>query len=380
MISPCPHCGKKYRVDETASGRQMTCPACERPFTIPTSSGEAKNEPDAQKTPQASNVRSASKSPSGRSAPAFQVAPIQQQKTPDNRGLRRIVVLAACIVCAISIAAGAVAYFMMTGESGPPEVYVVPYVGDIDGGIDEDWFSFYEQLVKWHDDNSMPGNFSLYPDTMNNDRFNKIVGDMHISKNVELIIKGEAEYDGRKIDDMSNAEVKQALEACRSRFVTELGKLGYSGIDAPVAYNQLMMGFNETIRDAAREVGFEIYLDHAEGSHGYIDILPDFDVTQYSVSFTISGQAGAGENFKGAEQIFTELLEFEHERMLYINGIKVVPLLCHQQDFRTAEDSSVIDKEKWAVYTSLLVKAKKDPRIHLLRAGQVYDLRHVSDL
>jgi len=258
-------------------------------------------------------------------------------------------------------------------------VYVVPYIGDIDGGIDEGWYAFYDRVRRWHDDNAVPGSFSFYPETMGDPRFNQILADMYTSENIELILKGEDTYLGRRLDLMTQAEVTLTLNAWQNMFVSELEKLGYSDVMPPVAYNQLLQRFNTTIRNAAHDVGFKIYFEQGvSDEYGYVDILPDFDITQYSVSLTITGLPGPEMAFKSVEDIIQEILEFDDERLLFINGVKVVPLLCHQQDFRLSESSDEVNEEKFRIYTELLSSARNDPRIKLLKPAEVYELRHIS--
>lgn len=257
------------------------------------------------------------------------------------------------------------------------EAYVVPYVGDIDGSVESGWFAFYDRLRRWHDAESIPGSFSFYPETMNSVSFNQIIADMYTSKNMELVLKGEDQYQGRRLDYMTYSEVKQALQAWQGKFVYGLEQLEYSDIEIPVTYNQLLQRFTETIRDAAHDVGFQMYFEQGiSDEYGYIDMLPDFDITQYNVPLTTTGMPGPETVFKQPEQIIQDVLDFEDERMLYINGIKVVPLLCHHQDFQVSETSSVANEEKFGIYTTLLTMADDDPRIRLLRPKDVYDLRH----
>jgi peroxiredoxin len=257
------------------------------------------------------------------------------------------------------------------------EVYFVPYVGDIDGSIETDWYTFYNRLRQWHDANSIPGSFSFYPETMTNMQFNSIIGDMYDSNNIELLLKGEDEFEGTRLDYMTYSEVTDALMTWQAKFIYELEQIGYSDVNSPVTYNQLQQRFNETIRDAAHDVGFQMYFEHGvSDEYGYIDMLPDFDITQYSVSLTISGSPGPNEAFKQPEDVIQEVLDFSDEEMIYINGIKVVPLLCHQQDFRITEESSDINEAKWDIYTSLLTMAEDDSRIQLVKPEEVYELRH----
>jgi len=263
-------------------------------------------------------------------------------------------------------------------QANPPldvEVYFIPYIGDIDGSVDASWFAFYNKLRQWHDENSIPVALSFYPGTMNSAGFNQIIADMYTSENIELVLKGEDRYAGQRLDLMTYSQVKAALQAWQNKFVYQLEQLGYRDIKLPVTYNQLLQRFTETIRDAAHDVGFQMYLEQGTSEYGYVDGLPDFDITQYSVPLTRSGKPGPDQVFKEPNEVIGELLEFEGERMLYIDGIKVVPLLCHQQDFRISEESSALDTHKWNIYTSLLAMANADPRIQLLLPKEVYDLR-----
>jgi hypothetical protein len=275
---------------------------------------------------------------------------------------------------------------LSNGSSLDLEVYFVPYVGDIDGSIDTEWYAFYDRLRQWHDANSMPGSCSFYPGTMGNDSFDQIVADMHFSENIDLILKGEDQFEGVPIDVMDYNDIVDVLEYWQDVIIYELEDLGYSNVELPTTYNQLMQDFNETIRDAAYAVGFNMYFEHGVDldKYGYIDMLPDFDITQYSVPLTTSGAPGPDEIFKQPEVIIQDVLDFDDERLLYVNGIKVVPLLCHQQDFRMSEESSVVDENKWSIYTSLLTIARDDPRITVLGPEEVYRLRHsylrLSDL
>lgn len=277
------------------------------------------------------------------------------------------------LACAIIVIGG---MYLHPETQGPLTVYVVPHVDDIDGDINENWFFFFDQLRQWHDRNSIPGCFAFFPGTMNDERFNKIIADMHASENVELVLKGEDKYQGKRLDQMSSEEVRQALEAGQDKFVSELQNLGHSDIQLPVTYNLMMMRQTEVIRDAARKAKFKVCLELGESEYGHIDMLPDFDITQYSVCMTRSGQAGPDEEFKTPDDIIQELLDYQNENLIYINGIKVVPLLCNQQDFMSSENLPNLDEDKWRIYTSLLRKANEDSRICLLKAREVYDLRH----
>lgn len=396
MVSTCPHCGKRLKAGDDLAGRKAVCPACKQRFTIAETTPQAdKTQPKSQ-APQTAHA--ATRAPHAETdadwlgslddpepSPESNVSSTEAEHNvaspPPGRLSRRstkkkllaAAALAFLLACAIIVAG---AMYLYPGVQGPLTVYVVPHVDDIDGSIDKGWFFFFDRLRRWHDRYSIPGCFAFYPSTMNDEQFNRIIAEMHASKNVELVLKGEAEFRGKRLDQMSAEEVGQALKVWQDKFVAELQNLGRSDIRPPVTYNQVMMGLTEAIRDAAREAQFKICLELGGSESGYINMLSDFDITQYSVSLTQSGEAGPDEEFKPPEEVIQELIDFDSDYLIYINGIKVVPLLCSQQDFRISDDSPALDEDKWKTYTSLLRRAKADSRIHLLMAREVYDLRH----
>ena len=78
---------------------------------------------------------------------------------------------------------------------------------------------------------------------MGDPQFNQIIADMYTSENIELILKGEDTYGGMYLFQMTYSEAKQALEDWQLMFVTELESMGFSNVNLPVSYNQLMMEF-----------------------------------------------------------------------------------------------------------------------------------------
>ncbi|MCX6819605.1 MAG: polysaccharide deacetylase family protein, partial [Candidatus Aenigmarchaeota archaeon] len=255
------------------------------------------------------------------------------------------------------------------------KAYIVPYVGDLDGNIDPDWYFFYNQLRQWHDNNNLSTGFSFFPQTMNNNQFNQIIADMYYSKNIELLTKADDSYNGTSLDLMSYYQVRSYIQSLQDNFIKEMQNMNYTNVTAPVSYNQKLGMFTKTIRDAVHDLGFRIYFEQYISDYGYIDPLPDFDIIQYSVSFTVSGLPGPGEKFKQPIDIINEVLNFNVERMTYINGTKVIPLLCHQQDFRVLNGSSIVNETKWDIYTQTLLMAKNDPRIKILKPIEIYNIR-----
>lgn len=259
------------------------------------------------------------------------------------------------------------------------ELYLAPYVGDIDGGVDSDWWFFYNQLRQWHDGKNISVGFSFFPRTIQDDaQFNQIIADMYLSDNIELVLKGEGQEE-RGLDKMSYDEVKALLESDVNNFKSKMQAiLGTPNIKQPVSYNQLYGNFTNTIRTVVHDLGFKIYFEMYVADYGYIEPLPDFDVIQYSVSFTTDGEAGPETVFKTPEEIYQEILNFDEDNMIYINGKKVVTTMCHQQDFMMGENDSRVNQQKWNTYTTVLQMAKNDSRIQLLTPEEIYYLRHPS--
>ena len=50
MVCACPHCGGKFKIDDSFAGRQATCPKCKNPFIIPKAPLETANQQEAIKT------------------------------------------------------------------------------------------------------------------------------------------------------------------------------------------------------------------------------------------------------------------------------------------------------------------------------------------
>ncbi len=258
------------------------------------------------------------------------------------------------------------------------KAYVMPYVGDIDGSIGTDWFYFYDKLEKWHEDNNVSVAFSIYPKTIrDNIEFNNIVANMYKCPDCEIVTKSQGIME-RDLDKMSYDEVKEVIGADQEHFRSKMQEtLGTGNVSVPVTYNQLYGRFTKTIRSAVRDLGFRSYIEqYITDEHGYINPTPDFDITQYAVSFTYSGHPGYNETFKQPNETIRELLSFENDPMLYINGIKVIPLMVHQQDFRVSDTESDLNETKWNTYTETLSMLKNDSRFRLLKPQEVYNLRH----
>ncbi|HZX44520.1 MAG TPA: hypothetical protein VFF28_02445 [Candidatus Nanoarchaeia archaeon] len=255
-----------------------------------------------------------------------------------------------------------------TNKTDSNDIYLVPYVGDFDGNIDSDWYHFYHKLIKWHEETGIKTGISFYPSSLDNTEFKDIIAKAS-GPNMELIMKSEASYKGKRLAEMDKDEAKEAIGALLDKCKEKLGII-------PTTYNQELAEFTPEIRDAVRELGFKMYLEHYESDYGYVDMTPDFDITQYSVSFTKNGLAGPENEFKTADDMISEIMSYEHEMMITIDGKRLIPLLVHQQDFRASEESDELNEKKWKTYTETLTKASKDPRIRILLPSEVYGMRH----
>ena len=205
--------------------------------------------------------------------------------------------------------------------------------------------------------------------------FLDIISDMYVSNDVELIIKGEPEVDGTRIDQLPKQEVIDYFTHIQNNFIQKLETRGHSNVQVPTTYNQQQGRFTETIRDAAHDVGMNIYFEQYVSELGYVDPLPDFDVLQYSVGITtVDGASGPNTTFKEPSVMIQDILDFQHPEIVTINGIKVVPMLSHQQDFRTDYGSDTLDTEKWETYKQMLIMARDHPQIEVIQAHEIYDM------
>ncbi len=257
-----------------------------------------------------------------------------------------------------------------------PQVYLVPYMGDVDGGLDPSYFPFFDFLRQWHDENGIPLALTFYPNNMGHPEYNRILADMYLSQTFELVPKGLDAVGGTPIELLPYDEAKAAIGGWVNNYIVQLQAQGIPTVRYPAAYNQLFGRFTPTIRDAVHDLGFKMYFEQYVSELGFVDPLPDFDVMQYSVSMTVSGLPGPNEPFKDFDTVYNEILNFTHERLLTINGVPVVSLLTHQQDYRIAEGSPEINWDKFGLYAGVLVSAKNDPRIRFIKPEEIYSLRH----
>lgn len=259
-------------------------------------------------------------------------------------------------------------------------IYIVSYVGDIDGNVSESWFSFYENITNFYENSKIPVGFSFYPATIIHDvNFERIFTKMYSSDYIELIQKG---YTGdeleMRMENLTFAEQKQIIQNGQNYFKQRMQEiLMRPDIKLPIAYNQIHGKFTNTTKRALEELGFKMYFDvFVEGELAPVATTKDFDVFQYGVSLT-DGSTGKDTNFYSPESVINQIRSYNRSdtSIIIINGSKVIPLWVHQQDFENAS-GEVLDMNKWNNYTYTLLKIKNDSRFRLVSLSEVYNLRH----
>lgn len=264
-------------------------------------------------------------------------------------------------------------------------VYVVPYIGDIDGSVSEDWLFFYDKIEKFHEENKIPTSFSFFPGTMIEDeRYVKAFRNIYNNNYIELVQKG---YLGdsleQEMDKLPYEKQKEIIQKGQERFKEQAKKItGYNEIKMPKTYDQIGARVNEDTLKALEDLGFKMYFDFYIGDGlTAAKSSKDFDVIQYGVSFTTSGGAGKETWFKTPEQILKEIKEFEIENipMISIEGHKVVPLFAHQQDFESKFGSSILDEKKWETYTTTLNMLKNNANFKIVNPKEIYKLDHKEE-
>lgn len=260
--------------------------------------------------------------------------------------------------------------------------YVVPYVGDIDGSVSDDWFFFYKQIVDFHDTNQIDGSFSFYPGSMSDHvNYTDAIKKMYSSSSSELIQKGYDGVEDANLDqltyDQQKAILKKGQDVFRANMSVILG-VSQGAVVVPVTDDQIGARFTDVTRQALEDLGFKFYFDIYVGQ-GLQPVQPTstFDIIQYAVGFTSTGGSGSELPFRSKTQIINDIKTYNNINvpLTYINGHLVVPLSAHQQDFES-NGTAVVDSEKWNIYTDTLLTLKNDPEIRLVTPKQVYELRH----
>ncbi len=262
------------------------------------------------------------------------------------------------------------------------KVYIAPYVGDIDGNVSEEWFFFYDMLADFHSANKIPGGFSFYPATINNDPdFMEPFLKMYLDPNIELIQKGNDGDDLEAVMATLPLDVqKDTIQKGQNTFKQRLSeRLGIDEIFLPQSYNQIQGSFSNDTQQVAESLGFKQYFDVFMPASNIT--LPqtndDFISIQYGISYSKQGNIpGKTSVFKSTDTILEEIENYERAdiNITRIDGIPVIPLWTHQQDFESSDSEELLSRSKWKIYTDTLKKLKEDPNVELILPSQIHEM------
>jgi len=265
------------------------------------------------------------------------------------------------------------------------EIYVMPYVGDIDGDVSEDWYFFFNVLTTFHEEEKIPVAFSFYPTSINTEPgymnpFLRMYESYYIELMQKEYIEEKLESEIENLPSSLKIKMRQGiLESEKKHFERIMKNEGYDDIKFPISYTQLGGRITEDDREALELTGINIYFDvYYDDKIGPIKSTEDFDVIQYGVGFTRDGSAGALTTFRSADEIIAQLSSFERldVEISSVNGKMIIPLWLHQQDFESTSENGKVDLEKWQVYTETLLRLKNDPNVKFITPSEMYNLRH----
>ena len=260
--------------------------------------------------------------------------------------------------------------------AGNGTIYVISYIGDIDGSVSEDWYPAYTKFFDFYESNKIPVSFSFYPDSISTDNsFGNIMKKMYSSQYVEIIQKS----DEKNFDKLSFNRQKRLIKADQELFKKKMKELGIDNVILPVSYDQINGRFTAVTRKAINELGFKSYFDvFVEEDLEPVFPTENVDVIQYGVGFTRDGGTGRETKFFSSTSMVSQIKNFNRDDVpiTTINGNKVIPLWVHQQDFERRNVDNKIDSNKWKIYTETIKKLKADPQIIFVTPKQVYEMRH----
>ena len=263
-------------------------------------------------------------------------------------------------------------------------VYIALYIGDIDGAVSDDWYPFYNQIIDFHEENKIPLTISFYPATIQDDvQFNRFMARAYNSKYIELMQKGNTgnETEMRMAElpyEIQYSIIKAGQDHYRTKMAEILG-INESQVKVPTDYNQIGASFsNETLK-VAESLGFNFYFDIYTGEDvKSVKPTNTFDVTEYGVSFTTTGEAGNEFPFNTPNKILKDINSFSREdlKTIDVNGIPFIPMWAHQQDFENKRKENILDKRRWEIYTKTVLALQKDPNVYFITPSEAYALRH----
>jgi cysteine-rich repeat protein len=259
--------------------------------------------------------------------------------------------------------------------------YVIPYVGDIDGAVSENWFYFYKVLLDYLDQNKIYSCVTFFPGTMDDTGFFEyIFKGLYSSKYVELVQKGYLGDDREQMmDQLSESEQRDIIKAGRDYYVARMQHvMNTSTIVLPKTYDQIGGRVTDVTKKVLMDLGYNFYFDvYSVPDIRQLNTSVNFDVTQYGVSFTVNG-TGRETVFKTPKMIVDELKAFNtsDSHILKINGNPVIPIWTHQQDFEDKATDNKLDEQKWNIFKETIMLLKNDSSIRFVNPRIVYILRH----
>ena len=258
------------------------------------------------------------------------------------------------------------------------EIYVVPYMGDIDGSTSITNFYFYNQLIEFHTRNNIPLSASFYPATLKDDKdFNQVFMKMYNHKEIEIIQKGYRGDDKEAMmSSLSANEQKEIIQNGQNAYSKYIEKVyGINNPKTPKAYNQYQGSFSQETAEIASSLGIDIYFDvFIDENHKQVQNTHEFVSIQYGVSFVEDSRySGLSTQFKEKSKILDELNDYKRDdiNITYINNKPVVPLWAHQQDFYTQDN--LVNQDKWETYTYVLKSLKQNPNVEIILPSDIFD-------
>jgi len=268
------------------------------------------------------------------------------------------------------------------------KIYIIPYVGDIDGDVSEDWLFFFDAIASFFEENHIPASFSFYPTSLSEDpNFIEPFLKMYKGSYIKLMQKEYIDRDLEKeIEKMSSDKQikirKNILLEEQNKFRKAMERQEIYNVILPISYTQLGGRITTEDREALKQSGIKIYFDvYYNGDVGPLESTSDFDIIQYGISFTKDGGAGSETVFRTQAEIIDQINKYDRKdvNIARINEIPVIPLWVHQQDFERLDKKGEIDIEKWKVYTNTLLTLKNDQNVRFITANDVYYLKRTKN-
>ena len=184
------------------------------------------------------------------------------------------------------------------------------------------------------------------------------------------------------MDSLSYGEQREIIIKGREAFRENMARIAgipEGEVRVPVAYNQSQGRFTEDTRRALESLGFRIFFEmYMNDDLGPVNSTRSFDVIQYGVGLTTTGDAGKDTAFFQPGEILEQIRDFYREdlNMVFINGSRVVPLWVHQQDFESMDKPNTVNNTKWNEYKYILERIKEEPNLILVSPSDIWEMRH----